>query len=78
MKLGTIQYKGQPRAIIKGSDGNPRLLSKVCEASNLKPIHNLLDFIEGNNQKFLQCMQIQVKSIVISKIMNAIKKCKRN
>ena len=57
MKLGTIQYKRQPTAIIKGSDGNPRLLSKVCEASNLKPIHNLLDFIEGNNQTFVQCIE---------------------
>ena len=57
MKLGTIQYKGKPTAIIKGSDGNPRLLSRVCEASNLKPIHNLLDFIEGNNRTFLECIE---------------------
>ena len=57
MKLGTIKYNGKPTAIIKGLDGKPRLLSKVCEASNLKPIHNLLDFIEGNNQIFLQCIE---------------------
>ena len=44
MKLGTIQYKGQPRAIIKGSDGNPRLLSRVCEASNVSKKRILITF----------------------------------